>query len=85
MQVRIAIAIEPDQGRWVAYGANDTPEHEILATVREIIAGHPATMWLEVQVPEQQPATVPALIVLHWCRPSVKRAATALETRRRTL
>ena len=65
MQVRIAIAIEPDQGRWVAYGANDTPEHEILATVREIIAGHPATMWLEVQVPEQQPATVPALIVLH--------------------
>ena len=65
MQVRIAIAIESDQRRWVAYGASDTPEREIMATVREIVAGHPMTMWLEVQVPEQQPATVPARIVLH--------------------
>ena len=65
MQVRIALAIEPDQRRWVAYGASDTLEHDVLATVREIIAGHPVTMWIEVQMPEQPPATVPALIVPH--------------------
>lgn len=65
MQVRIAIAVEFDQARWVAYGASDTPEHEVLATVRDIVAGHPVMMWLEVQVPDQQPATVPAHIVLH--------------------
>jgi hypothetical protein len=65
VQVRIAIAVEFDQARWVAYGASDTPEREIMATVREIVAGHPVTMWIEVQMPEQQPATVPARIVLH--------------------
>jgi hypothetical protein len=65
VHVRIAIAVEFDQARWIAYGASDTPEHEVMATVRDIAAGHPVTMWLEVQVPEQQPATVPALIVLH--------------------
>jgi hypothetical protein len=65
VQVRIAIAVEFDQARWIAYGASDTPEDEVMATVREITAGHPVTMWLEVQVPEQQPATVPAQIVLH--------------------
>ena len=65
MQVRIAIAVEFDQARWVAYGASDTPEHEVLATVRDIVAGHPVMLWLEVQVPDQQPATIPAHIVLH--------------------
>ena len=65
VQVRIAIAVESDQARWVAYGASDTPEREIMATVREMVAGHPVTMWIEVQMPEQQPATVPAHIVLH--------------------
>jgi hypothetical protein len=65
MQIRIAIAIEPDQRRWVAYGASDTPEREVMTTVREIVAGHPLAMWLEVQVPEQQPATISARIVLH--------------------
>ena len=65
MQVRIAIAVEFDQARWVAYGASDTPEHEVMATVRDIVAGHPVMMWLEVQVPDQQPATIPAHIVLH--------------------
>jgi hypothetical protein len=64
MEVRIAIAVESDQQRWVAYGASDTPEREVMATVREIVAGHPVTMWLEVQLPEE-PATVPARIVLH--------------------
>jgi hypothetical protein len=67
MQIRIAIAVESDQERWVAYGASDTPEREVMTTVREIVAGHPTTMWLEVQLPEQPPATVPAHIVLH-CR-----------------
>jgi hypothetical protein len=65
VQVRIAIAVEFDQARWVAYGASDTPECEVMATVREIVAGHPVTMWIEVQMPEQRPATVPARIVLH--------------------
>ena len=65
MRVRIAIAVEFDQARWVAYGASDTPEPEAMATVRDIVPGRAATMWLEVQMPEQQPATVPALIVLH--------------------
>ena len=65
MQVRIAIAVEFDQARWIAYGASDTPEHEVMATVRDIVAGHPVMMWLEVQVPDQQPATIPAHIVLH--------------------
>lgn len=65
MQVRIAIVVEFDQARWVAYGASDTPEHETMATLHEIVAGHPVTMWIEVQMPEQQPATVPAHIVLH--------------------
>jgi hypothetical protein len=65
VQVRIAIAVEFDQARWVAYGASDTPEHEVMATVREIVPGHPVTMWIEVQLPEQQPATVPAHFVLH--------------------
>jgi hypothetical protein len=64
MQVRIAIAIESNQGRWIAYGASDTPECELMSTVREIIAGHPVTMWLEVQLPEP-PATVPARLELH--------------------
>jgi hypothetical protein len=63
--VRIAIAVEFDQARWIAYGASDTPEHEVMATVREITHGHPVTMWIDVEVPEQQPATVPAHIVLH--------------------
>jgi hypothetical protein len=65
VQVRIAIAVEFDQARWIAYGASDTPEHEVMATVREILRGHPVTMWLEVQMPDEQPATVPARIVLH--------------------
>jgi hypothetical protein len=64
MQVRIAIALESQQGRFVAYGASDTPECELMSTVREIVAGHPVTMWLEVQLPEP-PATVPARLVLH--------------------
>lgn len=64
MQVRIAIAVESDQRRWVAYGASDTPDCEAMSTVREMVAGHPVTMWLEVQLPEP-PATVPARIVLH--------------------
>ncbi len=64
MQVRIAIAVEADQGRWVAYGASDTPDCEVVSTVREIVAGHPVTMWLELQLPEP-PATVPARLVLH--------------------
>jgi hypothetical protein len=65
MQVRIAIAVEPDQRRWIAYGASDTPEREVVATLHDIVAGHPVTMWLEVQLPEQQPATVPARFALH--------------------
>jgi hypothetical protein len=64
MEVRIAIALESDQQRWVAYGASDTPDCETMATVREIVAGHPVTMWLEVELPEP-PATVPARLVLH--------------------
>jgi hypothetical protein len=63
--VRIAIAVESDQGRWVAYGASDTPEHETLATVRELVGGHPVTLWLELEMPEEPPATVPARIMLH--------------------
>ncbi len=64
MEVRIAIAVESDQRRWVAYGASDTTECEVMATVRDIVAGHPVTMWIEVQLPEE-PATVPARVVLH--------------------
>jgi hypothetical protein len=64
MQVKIAIAVETDQGRWVAYGASDTPDSEVIGTVREIVAGHPVTMWLELELPEP-PATVPAQVVLH--------------------
>jgi hypothetical protein len=63
--IRIAIAVESDQGRWAAYGASDTPEHEALATVRDILGGHPITLWLELQTPEQQQATIPAQIMLH--------------------
>jgi hypothetical protein len=65
MQIRIAIALESAQRRWVAYGASDSSEREVMTTVREIVAGHPVTMWLEVEMPEQQPTTVPARIVLH--------------------
>ena len=65
MQVRIAIAVEPDQQRWIAYGASDTPEREVVATLREIVGGRSVTIWLEVQLPEQQPATVPARFALH--------------------
>jgi hypothetical protein len=65
MQVRIAIAVEPDQRRWIAYGASDTPEREVVATLRDIVGGRPLTIWLEVQMPEEQPATVPARFVLH--------------------
>ena len=65
MQVRIAIAVEPDQQRWIAYGASDTPEREVVATLRDIVGGRSVTIWLEVQLPEQQPATVPARFVLH--------------------
>ena len=43
MQVRIAIAVEPDQGRWIAYGASDTPEREVVATLRDIVGGRSAT------------------------------------------
>ena len=64
MQVKIAIAVEADQGRWVAYGASDTPDSEVISTIREIVAGHPVTMWLELELPEP-PATVPAQLVLH--------------------
>jgi hypothetical protein len=32
MQVGIAIAVEPDQRRWISYGASDTPESEIVAS-----------------------------------------------------
>jgi hypothetical protein len=64
MHVRIAIAFEANQGRWIAYGASDTPEREVMNTVREIIAGHPVTMWLEVQLADP-PATLPARLVLH--------------------
>ena len=63
--IRIAIAVESDQSRWVAYGASDTPEHETLATIRDIVGGHPVTLWLELHMPEQQPATVSAQIMLH--------------------
>jgi hypothetical protein len=63
--VRIAIAVESDQRRWVAYGASDTPESETLATVRDIVGGHPVTLWLELHMPEDHPATVPANIALH--------------------
>jgi hypothetical protein len=64
MRVRIAIAVESDQRRWIAYGASDTPEGEVMSTVRDIVGGHPVTMWLEVQLPEP-PATVPARIEIH--------------------
>lgn len=64
MDIRIAIAVESDQQRWVAYGASDAPDCESMATVREIVVGHPVTMWLEVQLPEP-PATVLARLVLH--------------------
>ena len=64
MHVRIAIAVDPDQRRWIAYGASDTADCEVMGTVRDIVGGHPATMWLEVQLPEP-PATVPARIELH--------------------
>jgi hypothetical protein len=63
--IRIAIAVESDQGRWVAYGASDTPEQERLATVRDLVGGHPVTLWLELEIAELQPATVPAQIRLH--------------------
>lgn len=63
--VRIAIAVESDQRRWVAYGASETPEHEALATVRDIVGGHPVTLWLELEIPEQPPATILAQITLH--------------------
>lgn len=65
MQVRIAIAVEPDQQRWIAYGASDTPEREVVATLRDLIGGRPIVLWLDVQMPEQQPATMPARFVLH--------------------
>ena len=65
VRVRIAIAVEFDQARWVAYGASDTPEHEAMATVRDIVPGRAATMWLEVQMPDHQPATIPAHIEPH--------------------
>lgn len=64
MQVRIAIAVESNQARWIAYGASDTPEPEVIRTLREIVPGHPVTMWIEARIPEQQPATVSARIVL---------------------
>ena len=64
MEVRIAITVESDQQRWVAYGASDAPDCESMATVREIVAGHPVTMWLEVQLPEP-PATVLARVEPH--------------------
>lgn len=63
--VRIAIALESDQGRWVAFGASDTPEAEAIATIRDIVGGHPVMLWLELQLPEQHPATVPAQVMLH--------------------
>jgi len=63
--IRIAIAVESDQERWVAYGASDTPEDEALATVRDLVGGHPVTLWLELQMSEHQSATVPAQIMLH--------------------
>lgn len=65
MQLRIAIAVEPDQARWIAYGGSDVTDCDSMATVRDIVEGHPVTMWLEVQIPEQQPATVPAHVWLH--------------------
>lgn len=65
MQVRIAIAVEPDQQRWIAYGASDTPEREVVATLRDLIGGRPIVLWLDVQMPEQRPATMPARFVLH--------------------
>jgi hypothetical protein len=37
VQVRIAIAVEFDQARWIAYGASDTPEHGVMATVRDMV------------------------------------------------
>jgi hypothetical protein len=68
MQVRIAIAVDHDQQRWIAYGASDTPEREVVATLRDIVPGHAVTIWLEVQVPEQEPTTVPARFTLHSSR-----------------
>lgn len=63
--VRIAIAVESDQERWVAYGASDTPDDESLVTVRDLAGGQPVTLWLEFEMPEQTPATVPVQIMLH--------------------
>ncbi|HSA83039.1 MAG TPA: hypothetical protein VLE23_19635 [Geminicoccaceae bacterium] len=36
-----------------------------MATLRDIVGGRPVTLWLEAQLPEEQPATVPARFVLH--------------------
>lgn len=49
----------------MAFGASDTLEPEALATVRDIVGGHPVMLWLELQIPEQYPATVPAQVLLH--------------------
>ena len=51
MQVRIAIAVDHDQQRWIAYGASDTPDREVVATLRDILTRHPVMIWLEVQIP----------------------------------
>ena len=61
MQIRIAVAVS--EGCWIAYGAHDTHDAEVIDMLREIVRDRPATAWIELELPDEPPAEVTARIL----------------------
>jgi hypothetical protein len=61
MRVRIAVAVA--EGRWIAYGAHDTHDAEVIDMLREIVQDHAATAWIDLDLPDDLPAQVIAKIL----------------------
>jgi hypothetical protein len=61
MRVRIAVVVS--EGRWIAYGAHDTHDVEVLDTLREIVQDHASTAWIDLDLPDDLPAQVVARLL----------------------
>jgi hypothetical protein len=62
MRVRIAVVVS--EGRWIAYGAHDTRDAEVMDMLRENVQGHAAaTAWIDLDLPDDLPAQVAAKVL----------------------
>jgi hypothetical protein len=61
MHIRIAVAVS--EGRWIAYGAHDTQDAEVIDMLRESVQDHRAIAWIELELPGDLPAQVVAKIL----------------------